>query len=266
MADGLLEVNTQVGVSRTVATTEVASGSFKLASSTTRTGERSTMPGRRQVSCGLSDSTVPMPTRMASLAARIWNTRVRAASPVIAAGLRPAKPALPSADTASLSVTYGRPFGDAHDVAGMHAARLVGAEADIDRDAFVAQPLMALAGDFRIGVFQRRHHARDAGLDDGVGARRRLALMRARLERHVHRGALRRLLGAAQRLDLGMRAAAGLRPAAADDDAILDDHRADRRIGPGVAEPAPAERERQRHEARVVRGVRRAAGIAIGSA
>ncbi len=70
------EVNTQVGVSRTVATTEVASGNRNFASSTTRTGERSNMPGSRQVSCGLSDSTVPMPTRMASLAARIWNTRV----------------------------------------------------------------------------------------------------------------------------------------------------------------------------------------------
>ena len=49
-----------------------------------------------------------MPTMMASFSARIWNTRVRAASPVIATGLRPASPALPSADTASLSVTKGR--------------------------------------------------------------------------------------------------------------------------------------------------------------
>ena len=96
---------TQVGVSRTVATTEVDSGSFSVASSTTRTGERSNMPGKRQVNCGLSESTVPMPTMMASFSARIWNTRVRAASPVIATGLRPASPALPSADTASLSVT-----------------------------------------------------------------------------------------------------------------------------------------------------------------
>ena len=141
----------------------------------------------------------------------------------------------------------------ARDVAGMNAARFVGAKTDIDRDAFGAQPLVALAGDFRIGIFQRRHHARDAGLDDGVGAGRRLALMRARLERHVHRGALRGFLGVPQRLDLGMRAAAGLRPAAAKDDAVLHDHRADRRIGPGRAQPAPAERQRQRHEARVVR-------------
>ena len=39
---------------------------------------------------------------------------------------------------------------------------------------------VALAGDFRIGIFQRRDNTLDAGLDDGVGARRRLAVMRAR--------------------------------------------------------------------------------------
>src|SRR3974390_951739 len=105
LADGRLEVNTQVGVSRTVATTEVISGSFNVASSTTRTGERSNIPGSRQVSCGLSERTVPMATMMASLEARICQTRTRATSPVIGAGLRPASPALPSADTAILSIT-----------------------------------------------------------------------------------------------------------------------------------------------------------------
>ena len=48
--------------------------------------------------------------------------------------------------------------------------------------------------------------------------------------------------GAPQRLDLGMRPATRLGPAATDDDAILDDHGADRRIGPGAPEPAAAER------------------------
>ena len=51
-------------------------------------------PGSRQVSCGSSDSTVPMPIRIASFIARIRCTRARAASPVIAAGLaaRQARP------------------------------------------------------------------------------------------------------------------------------------------------------------------------------
>src|SRR5471032_772909 len=50
-----------------------------------------------------------------------------------------------------------------------------------------------------------------------------------------------------------MRAAALLRPAAAENDAVLHDHRADRRIGPGVSLPAPAERQRKRHESFVIR-------------
>ncbi len=107
--EALRDANTQVGVSRTVDTTVAAIGSRSLASSTTRTGERSNRPGKRQVSCGLSDSTVPMPTKMASVCARIWNTRSRAASPLSATGLRPASPTLPSLDSASLSVTKGRP-------------------------------------------------------------------------------------------------------------------------------------------------------------
>ena len=41
------------------------------------------------------------------------------------------------------------------------------------------------------------------------------------------------LFCAAQRFDFGMRAAAFLRPAAAENDAVLHDHRADCRIGPG---------------------------------
>ena len=64
-------VNTQVGVSRAVPTSEVASGMRSLASRMTRTGDHSIMPGSRQVRCGSSDSTVPMPTRMASDSARI---------------------------------------------------------------------------------------------------------------------------------------------------------------------------------------------------
>ena len=61
------EAITQSGVSRAVRTSWLAAGMRRLWSSTTRTGERASMPGRRQLSCGSSASTVPMPTRMASL-------------------------------------------------------------------------------------------------------------------------------------------------------------------------------------------------------
>ena len=99
---------------------------------------------------------------------------------------------------------------DAPEMPGMIARRFRSTEPDIDRDAGGAQPRMALAGHFRIGILDRRHHARDAGCDDGVGAGRRLAEMRARLQRHIERGAARGLAGAPERLRLGMGTAAWL--------------------------------------------------------
>ena len=186
-----------------------------------RTGEYFSMPGSRQVSSGSSASAVPMPIMIASLWARRRCTRSRTASPVIATGLRPAAPALPSAETASLSMTWGRPSR----MRRMWPAWSRRASS-APRPTSTAMPAARSrawpgAGDLRIGVFQRRDDAGDARRDDGVGAGRRLAVMRAGLERHVKRRAARGRAGAAQRLDLRMRPAAGLRPAAADDDAVL---------------------------------------------
>ncbi len=48
-----------------------------------------------------------------------------------------------------------------------------------------------------------------------------------------------------------MGTAAGLGPAAAENDTVLHDDRADRGIGPCPALPAPAKRQRQLHEAQV---------------
>ena len=126
--------------------------------------------------------------------------------------------------------------------------RLVSGKTDIDRDPGGAKFGMALPGDIRIGILDRRHHARDPGGDDGIRTGRRLADMRARLQRHIERGAARGLPGTPERLGLGMGPAACLRPATADNDAVPDHHRADGRIGPGAALPAPPERQRQRHE------------------
>ena len=138
----------------------------------------------------------------------------------------------------------------------MIAARLVGADAGLDRYPGGTQPRVALPGHFRIGIFQRRDDARDAGGNDGIGAGRRFAVMRARLKRDVKRRAARRVAGAAQSFDLGVRAAAGLRPAAPDDHAVVDDDRANRGIRPGAAETAAAQCQRQRHEPPVVGSVR----------
>src|ERR1700687_2711048 len=137
----------------------------------------------------------------------------------------------------------GTLVADAPEVSGVVARGLKRAESDIDRDAGGAKFCMALPGNFRIRILDRRHHARDAGGDDGVGAGRRLADMRAGLQRHVERGAARGLAGALERLGLRAEAPAGLRPYATYDVAVLDNDSADGGIRPGPPLPAPTPRQ-----------------------
>src|SRR5262249_25512056 len=110
--------------------------------------------------------------------------------------------------------------------------------------------------DLGVRIFERRNDAGDARSDDRVGAWRRLAVVRARLERDVECGAARGLASAAQCLDLRMRPAPGLGPAAADNPRraviMAADHGAYGGIGPSAAKPAPAQRQRQRHESAIL--------------
>src|SRR5215510_5624129 len=80
--------------------------------------------------------------------------------------------------------------------------------------------------------------------------------MRARLERDIEGRAPRGLAGTLQRLNLGMGAAAGLGPTAGNDDrpcpVVARNHRTDRGVGPGAAQPAPSERERKLHETGII--------------
>ena len=76
--------------------------------------------------------------------------------------------------------------------------------------------------------------------------------MGAGLERDIDGGAARGLAGLLQRHRLGMRPAAGLGPAAADDGVALHDHAADIGVGRGPAAAALAERDRRRHPALLV--------------
>ncbi len=80
----------------------------------------------------------------------------------------------------------------------------------------------------------------------------RLAMMRTGLERHIGRGAPRRLARHRQRDPLGMRPAADRGRAAPDHPPVADQHAADGRVGPGAAEPAPRQRERRPHVLDVV--------------
>src|SRR5918996_588787 len=101
--------NSQVGPVRAPAASWLVGLRRSRRSSTMRTGERSSRPGRRQVSAGSSASAVPLPIMIASwLARRRW-PRARACSPVIH-WLAPVFVAIrPSSEVASFSVTRGRP-------------------------------------------------------------------------------------------------------------------------------------------------------------
>ncbi|EXF42540.1 hypothetical protein BAY1663_05062 [Pseudomonas sp. BAY1663] len=117
------------------------------------------------------------------------------------------------------------------DEARIEFARLGLQHAAGDLDAGAAQQRQPAPGDLRIGVLHRRHHTGDAGLDQGLGARRRTPVVAAGLEGDVGGGATRTFAGLAQRMDLGMRFAGAHVPAFADPLAIGDDDAADPRVG-----------------------------------
>ena len=95
-------------------------------------------------------------------------------------------------------------------MAGIIVSRLVRADPDLDGNACSTQPGVPLTRHFGIGPPSSADTTRDSpGGDDRVGAGRRFAVMPAWLERDVQRRATRCRAGAAQRLDLGMRPAAG---------------------------------------------------------
>ena len=109
------------------------------------------------------------------------------------------------------------------------------------------QPGVALALHPGIGILQRRDDARDAGRHQGIGAGRRAAVMRARLERDIDRGALQGFAGVRDGVGLGVRPAALLGAAAGDHAAVAHDHAAHGRIGPGAPERPARQRERRAH-------------------
>ena len=97
---------------------------------------------------------------------------------------------------------------DAQEVAEMIAPRLGRADSDDDLDARLAQQAMAAAGDPLVGVLHRADDAGDARRDDRLGAGRRAALVKTRLQRHVQRRPGGRIPGLVDRMAFGVRAPA----------------------------------------------------------
>src|SRR5579862_3377932 len=94
-------------------------------------------------------------------------------------GLAPGRSGFAVGRDRELEHDLGPAVAHAADVAGMVAPGFLGTDTDLDRNARGTQPPMALARDFGIGVFERRYDARNARGDHGVGAGRRLAVVRA---------------------------------------------------------------------------------------
>src|SRR5215470_10005353 len=95
-----------------------------------------------------------------------------------------------------------------------------------------------------IGIASADHDSCDPGLDDGVGAWRRAAVVGARLERHVEGRATRSVAGLLERDHLGMADSVVLVPALPYDVAVLHDDGADERVVAGLAATALGELER----------------------
>ncbi len=143
--------------------------------------------------------------------------------------------------------------------AGVDLGGFGGAEAGFDRDAGLAQPGDPAAGDTRVGILEGYDDVFNTGIDQRAGAGRRLSPMAARLEADIGGGAQCRRSGAAQGFSFGVRPAAGLGPAAADNGSPVDEDAADGRVGPDIAEPAPGERQGRVHPTRI------GAPIAVGN-
>ena len=218
-----------------------------------RCGTRA-MPGTRQVRSGSSASTVPLPTSTASWLARSACAARRAAAPVIQR-LSPLAVAMrPSRVVASFRVTRGRPRVMRRTKPAMTARASRLQQALLHGDPGLPQPAEAAAVDPRVGIAGGHHHARHAGGDQGVAAGRRAAPVGAGLQGDIGGGAARGLAGAGERLRFGVRAAAGLGPAAADHPALAHDDAADRGVRPGVAEAPAGERQGGAHVVEVVGG------------
>ena len=110
------------------------------------------------------------------------------------------------------------------------------------------QPAKALAGHQRIGIFERRHHARHPHADQRVHARRGAALVRAGLQIQIQRGAPRQFPGLRQRDRLGVMHPGIRVKTPAHNPAVALEHRPHHGVGAGQRAAFPRQAKRLVHE------------------
>jgi hypothetical protein len=228
-----------------------APGISSLLSTTTRSGWRGVSTSRT-VRRGSSALTVPIPVRIAQARARQRWPSLRASSPVIH-WLRPSDSAVRPSSVAAIFIrTHGRERV-IREKKPMFISR---ASSSIKPcsipDAGRRKRARAIAC-FGIRIAHRRDDPRDARGGERRRARRSAALMIARLERHVSRGAARCRPGSGQRIRFGVRSSRFFVPAFADDAAVPRKHAADARIRRGRIQPVFGERQRTPHHGVVER-------------
>jgi hypothetical protein len=168
--------------------------------------------------------------------------------------LRPGRRAEAVAGTGELEMDGRAAPRHPGDVADMVARRLRPHQPGLDRHAPLAQERVAASRDPGIRILDRADHPGDAGGQDRLGAGRRAAVMGAGLQGDVEGRAAGGLAGGRERQRLPVRAPARRgRPRPEDAPRIRLDHDgAHRRVRPRGAEAAPAQRQGEAHEGRVV--------------
>ena len=182
---------------------------------TTRTGSRP--PAIRQVRRGLSAATVPAPTITASASLRQRWTSARDAGELIHCESPEAAAIRPSSESASFSVTNGRPRVTRVMKPRFRRRHSSSSTPTYDLDSRGAQNCDAAPAHRRIRIDASDHHPPHSRLHQRARTWRRASLMRAWLERHVSRRAARLRTRAGERHGLGMWTAAGGGRSLADD-------------------------------------------------
>ena len=204
------------------------------------------------MSSGSSISAVPVPTTTASTSERSACTSARDFSPEIQRLVPSGAAMRPSSVEAYFHVTNGRPVRTACSQTLVDRLGLGGQHARLDDDAGRAQDVRAAAG---LGgrVVDGVDDARDARVDDRLGARPGPAGVGAGFEGHDDRAAARAFAGALQGDHLGVRAAGDLVVAAGDEPARRRRGRRRRRPGWDWSAEAAARRDRSPRAWRALR-------------
>jgi len=128
------------------------------------------------------------------------------------------------------------------------------AQAGLNRNTGCFQVLGATASDARVGIFAADDHTGDAGIGQGLGARRRAPVVGTWFEGDEGNSASGSVAGLAKGDDFGMGFSCPGMESLSDDVPFVDQDRADWRVGRCSAHSPPRQSERPLHPAAIIVG------------